>query len=218
MTINVIHLNTLLRLFYMPENKLISELRKDIRAENKKEAGEATSGGGHFYMPFWSDVKSHVLGLSDLKDSTSARIAKDPGKKDLYEKLEQGFSTLWDRGGNQKVELIDKSPKGAYIIKEQDLTIKVENIMAITLNGNERLGYPYWFPHPVLSQEGACVGLYVMSKALETQEKDNFRIFDIIRADFFSLDNTPLQGNEEKIILENFKRISKLREKLKKEY
>lgn len=139
MAINVIHLNTFLRLIYMPENKLISELRKDIRADLKRESGEATSGGGHFYMPFWSDVKSHVLGLSDLQDSTAARIAKDPGKKDLYEKLEKGFSLLWDRGSNQKVELIDKSPKGKYTIKEQDITLKVENIMGFTLNGNERL-------------------------------------------------------------------------------
>ena len=202
----------------MPENKLISELRTDIRRDLKKENGESISGGGHFYMPFWSDVKSHVLGLSDLKDSTAARIAKDPGKKDLYEKLELGFSSLWDRGGNQKVELIDKSPKGKYTINEQDLTLKVENIMAITLNGSERLGYPYWFPHPPLSKEGARIGLHVISKALKAQDKQTFRIFDIIRSDFFSLENTPLIGNEEKILLDNYQRISKLREKLKKEY
>lgn len=217
MSIHTIHLNKLLRFLYLPENKLISRLRGDIRDEIKKENG-TTSDGGHFYLPFWSDVKSHVLGQGDLTAATEARIAKQPSKKDLYSQLEKGFLTLWARGGNQKIEILNKNPKGAHIIKKYDLKIKVENIMPITINGNERLGYPYWFPDPVLSNEGARLGLWAMSHALSGEDSKNFRIFDIIRSNFFSLENCSLKGNEEDILLDNFERISKLRDKLRKEY
>lgn len=217
MSINTIHLNKLLRFLYLPEKDLVSRLRGDIRDQIKRESG-ITSDGGHFYLPFWSDVKSHVLGREDLKISTAARIKSHPSKKDLYQQLEKGFLTLWERGGNQKIEILGKNPKGIYEVKKYGLKIKVENIMAITINGSERLGYPYWFPNPALSNEGARIGLWAMSQALADENSKNFRIFDIIRSDFFSLENSPLRGDEEAIMLANFERISKLRDKLSKEY
>jgi hypothetical protein len=217
MSIDLIHLNKLLRLFYMPDNELISELRTDIRTEIKKESGYSDSGG-HFYTPFWSDVKLHVLGQADLTELTADRIKVDTKKSKLYPLLRDGFLDLWQRGSNQRVKLIDKSPKDRYEAIADELTIKVENIMAITINGNERLGYPYWFPNPVLSREAARVGLWVITKTLKDQNANNVRIFDIIRSNFYSLENSPLQGDEEKILLDNFSRISKLRKKLKAEY
>lgn len=201
----------------MQDKDLISELRTDIRNEIKKDAGEGSSGG-HFYMPFWSDVKLHVLGVADLSDSTRARIAADRNKRKLYPLLEAGFLKLWDRGGNQNVALIDKSPKGKYEAESHDLIIKVDNIMGITINNQERLGYPYWFPDPTLSKEAARVGLWATSNALADQKSENIRIFDIMRSSFYSLENTPLEGNEETILLKNFERISELRKKLKLEY
>lgn len=217
MSINKIHLNKFLKLIYFSDKDLVSALRADIRDEIKREAG-GSSSGGHFYMPFWSDVKLHVLGIADLKDSTRDRIAADRNKRRLYPLLETGFLKLWDRGDNQNVALIDKSPKGKYEAQNHDLIVKVENIMGITINNQERLGYPYWFPDPTLSEEAARVGLWVISTALADQNPENIRIFDIIRSSFYSLENTPLEGNEEIILLNNFDRISKLREKLKAEY
>jgi len=49
------------------------------------------SGGGHFYTPFWSDVKLHVQGIIDLKKSTQERVEKGTNKKNLYPLLERGF-------------------------------------------------------------------------------------------------------------------------------
>jgi hypothetical protein len=217
MSIHTIHLNKLLRFLYLPEAALISRLRSDIREEIRKEKG-VTSEGGHFYMPFWADVKSHVLGKADLTAATDGRVAKRPSIEDLYRQLEKGFLALWERGGNQKIEILDKSPKGIHEIKEYSLKIKVDNIMAIAINGKERLGYPYWFPDPFLNEEGARMGLWVMSQALTSENSKNFRIFDIIRSNFFSLENAPLKGNEEEVLLSNFERISNLRDSLRQEY
>lgn len=202
---------------YLPEKILVSELRADIRNERRKLLGEDT-GGGHFYTPFWSDVKLHVLGEADLSQLTKARIEKSRNKKYLYPRLETGFLKLWNRGGNQQVAIIDKSPKGKYETSNDNLIIKVENIMAISLNGKERLGYPYWFPEPALSEEAARVGLWVMGKALKEQNEQNMRIFDIMRSEFYSLQLNPLQGNEEQTLISNFERITKLREKLEAKY
>mgnify|MGYP000514655457 CR=1 FL=1 len=127
MSINVIHLNKLLKLMYIPDNELISELRSDIRSEIGKESGQ-DSGGGHFYMPFWSDVKNHVLGKIDLTEATKARIASNKNMANLYPLLEKGFLNLWKRGDNQTVTVIEKSPKGTYKT-DNDLTVKVENII-----------------------------------------------------------------------------------------
>lgn len=136
----------------------------------------------------------------------------------MYPRLATGFLGLWKRGDNQQVKVLSKSPKGRYNAINNELEIKVENIMAISIDSNERLGYPYWFPDPILSEEAGRIGLWVMGQALKDQNEQNMRVFDIIRSEFYSLQNSPLEGNEEQILLENFKRISKLYEKLKTEY
>ncbi len=217
MSINIIHLNKLLRLMYMPNNVLILELRKDIRTEIKKNSGQST-GGGDFYQPMWHDIKRHVLGEIDLTEATEARVAANQNRKNLYPRLAAGFLKLWLRGGNQQVAVLEKSPKGRYDAIQGELTIKVESVMGISIDGNERLGYPYWFPDPALSEEAARVGLWAMERALGEENKENMRIFDIVRSEFYSLQNLPLKGNEEKVLLDNFHRISKLREKLRAEY
>ena len=90
--------------------------------------------------------------------------------------------------------------------------------MAVLINDEERLGYPYWFESPPINDEAARVGLWVLSKALNDQNSQNVRIFDIIRSEYFSLNTHPLEGNEDDLLLAHFKRIEKLRDKLKLEY
>lgn len=217
MSIKIMHLNKFLRLCYMPEKELISALRADIRQEKKKESG-GSGGGGDFYQSFWHDAKKHVTGEEDLSIATAERIAKNDNRKKLYPLLEDGFLRLWRRGDNQNVTLLVKSPKGKYEPLGADCTIKVESIMAISLDGKERLGYPYWFPNPVLFDEAARIGLWVMKNALPDQDENNMRIFDIIRSEFFSLGLSPFQGDEEALISANYLRIKNLRDKLELEY
>uniref|UniRef100_A0A2A4YU14 Uncharacterized protein n=1 Tax=OCS116 cluster bacterium TaxID=2030921 RepID=A0A2A4YU14_9PROT len=217
MSIEKIHLNKLLKLMFLPENELITALRVDIRQEFSKKVGESKAGGD-FYMPFWSDAKKHVLGEIDLSEQTSHRITQLAGRKKIYSDLEIGFLNLWKRGDNQNVHLLPIKPKGYLEIDDKNLLVKVENLMAISIDGHERLGYPYWFPNPTLCEEAARIGLWIMGEALPEHNKENMRIFDIIRSDFYSLKNCPLLGDENEILLQNFNRILNKRRELLMEY
>ncbi|MFN3826690.1 MAG: hypothetical protein ACK4NR_03600 [Micavibrio sp.] len=216
MSIQKIHLNKLLKLTFMSDKELISALRQDIREEIKK--GSGGSEGGDFYQPFWFDVKQHVLGDGDLSVLTKERIRKHPGRTRLYTQLEQGFLTLWKRGDNQDVSLLPKNPRGRYTLADISLTIKVENLMAIDIDGQERIGYPYWFPEPPLSEAAARIGLFVMMRALSNEQPENMRIFDVMRANFFSLENCPLKGDEERELVCRYNYISTMWERLRDEY
>lgn len=216
MAIDLIHTNKLLRLLYFPEKDLRRELKKDIYQEKKKAEG-GSMGGGDFYSPFWADARKHILGEADLSILTAERVNKNFRRKNLYPLLEKGVLALWERGHNLDVELLQRSPKGRFKITNEDLTVKVESIMAIEIEGDERLVYPYWFPDPVLSDEAARVGLWLLSQALPKENAQNIRIFDIIRAEYFSLQTHPLQGNEEQILIHNYRRISEYRKRLLEE-
>lgn len=213
MAIDLIHVNKFLRLAYSSDKQLRSALLVDINQEKRKAAG-SDSGGGDFYSPFWADARKHILGEADLSVLTTERIKKNGGRKNLYPKLEQGVLALWERGHNLDVELLSVSPKGRFPFPDIGLTAKVESIMALSIEGEERLVYPYWFPDPILSEEAARIGLWLLSQVLSNEQSDNFRIFDIIRAEYFSLATCPLQGNEKSIVAKNYKRILALRQSL----
>ena len=217
MSIENIHLNKLLKLIYLPDKQLQSALRTDIRQERSKQDG-TDGGGGDFYQPLWYDIKLHVTGEKDLSQSIEERIAKNYRRKNLYTSLGNGFLELWRRGDNQKVELLPHSPKGQCLLLNGNLTIKVQSIMAISIDGQERLGYPYWFPQPALHDEAARIGLWVIGNALPGQSVENVRIFDIIRSEYYSLVSNPLRGDEERLLLSHYDRIRKLRAKLETEY
>lgn len=213
MALDLIHLNKLLKLLYLPDKQLRTELRTDIYQEKAKAEGN-DSGGGDFYSPFWADARKHILGEADLSLLTEERIAKNHRRRNLYPLLEGGVLTIWERGHNLDVKLLSRSPKGRFHIPEIDLTVKVESIMALLIEGEERLVYPYWFPEPALSEEAARVGLWLLSRALPDEDAENIRIFDIIRAEYFSLTSQPLQGNEESILKQKYKRLLSLRQRL----
>jgi hypothetical protein len=80
MTIKTIHLHKLLRAFNLPEKKLITMLRADIRNGIRKASGYS-SNGGDFHCAFWADAKSHVAGESDLNETTTTRIDANPTRK-----------------------------------------------------------------------------------------------------------------------------------------
>ncbi|PCI83426.1 MAG: hypothetical protein COB24_15150 [Hyphomicrobiales bacterium] len=215
MTINKIHLNKLLKLFYLPEKELKSELGKDIRAENRKARGEK-GGGGDFYGSFWSDAKKHILGELDITEATLNRIEGNYRRRNLYPRLEAGFLELWNRGNNQDVRLLDFKVKGVHKIEECELTIKIENLIALSIDGKERIVYPYWFPDPALSLDSVRLGLWVIKKALPNLILENVRFYDIIHAEYFSLSDAPLIGNEEDLLIEKFREMQSVRKELLK--
>ena len=94
MSIKKINLRKLLQAFGLPENKVTSMLRQDIRNEIAKENG-TNSDGGDFHVPFWADAKDFALSGADLNLSTEARIISNKSRKRLYPKLHNGFMNWW---------------------------------------------------------------------------------------------------------------------------
>jgi len=66
----------------------------------------------------------------------------------------------------------------------------------------ERVIYPYFAPEPVLSEEAARLGLWLLIQAFPAIPPEEFRILDVIRGQTFSIGTVELLGDEE----ENFRR------------
>ncbi|MBK68057.1 MAG: hypothetical protein CMP22_08015 [Rickettsiales bacterium] len=213
MAVDTMNINKLVRWFYFSDKTLRAELLKDIRQDRLKESGEKSSGGD-FYTPFWADTRKHILGEADLVELTAERIKKNARRKDIYTKLQQGVIEIWHRGHNLDVRLLDRSIKGKCKFDNIGLTVKANNILALLLEGEERIVYPYWFPEPKLSDEGARICLYLLSKTLKDHDINNIRVFDVIRAEYYSLGLVPLQGDEIDLIEANYKRIISMRDKI----
>jgi len=221
MSVKKIHLNKLLQAFYLPENKLITLLRNDIRNDLKKAKGEK-NGGGDFYGPFWSDAKKHASGKIEIREATAVRISNNSHRKNLYPKLQNGFLEWYDKKRRWRNEPFVATPidvKGKYNIVSLNSIVKVENLMALSIGEDRvRMIYPYFVEEPKLTDESARLGLWLLSNALEEYGADDIRFFDVQRATTYDLENNPLHGNEEAIFLSNYERILKKWQELKSYY
>jgi hypothetical protein len=220
MTLQVINLRKLLKLFYLDQQSLTSALRDDIREERDRERG-VESGGGDFYSPFWSDAKNHAFGLSDLHDTTAARIADNERRRGLYPQLRDGFLLWWNqrrRWTNAPFEPIEV-PRTRYRVPDVDTTVKLDCILAVQDGrGDDHYVYPYWFPAPAISEEAARLGLWVLSQAFPRMHVDELRLLDVLRGQTFSLERPPLAGDEKELFARHFARVSQRREQLRREY
>jgi hypothetical protein len=219
MSLEKITLRRLLQLFYLPPNKLQSELRKDIRLEVKKRNGE--DGGQGFYTPFWADAKNHVARKSNLKERTEARIAANHRTRSrLYPLLTTGFLKWWDekrRWRNEEFNFL--SNVSAQYHFEQIGTVKVENLIALHVGDEfDRLVYPYFNEIPVLSEEGARIGLWLMHETLSNYQIEDLRILDIQRSQSFGTIDVPLKGNEREVFTANYSRVLREWKKLWEQY
>ena len=174
MSIRKIHLRKLLKAFNEPENKKITLLRNDIRSEIKKLEGKS-SGGGDFHVPFWSDAKGHASGEIDLSIATFNRIAKDAKKGRLYPELRDGFLEWWHnkrRTRNEPITAFPYTVKRRFEIPDLDAIVKVENLLSILIGNPEsgpqgkRIIYPYFSEDPILDEQTARLGLWLLSVAL----------------------------------------------------
>lgn len=201
MSIEMIHLRKLLRLLYLTPNRQTSELRADIRQNIAREDGMA-SGGGDFHGPFWSDARDHVFHGRDLHDSVRARIESNPGRERLYPRLRDGFLQWWNerrRWTNEPFQQL-QAPHARYALDGLG-TVKIENILAVRdAAGADHFVYPYFAEAPLLGQEAARLGLWVLGEALPYQAIEDMRILDVLRGQTFSVDRQPLQGDEEEIL------------------
>jgi hypothetical protein len=220
MALNNIHLRKLLKVLYLEPNRRTSALRADIREDIARESGEV-GGGGDFYAPFWFDAKNHVFERRDLSDAVAERIAANSGRGRLYPLLRDGFLVWWDerrRWSNRPFRQSDWI-KSTFVIPELNSTIKIDNVMSVrdSQDANHFI-YPYFAPDPLLREEAARIGLWVIGQALPELAIDEVRILDVIRGQTYSVDRNRLQGNEEEILLQRFQSALIERDLLRREY
>ena len=221
MSFRRIHLRKLLVAFGSTEAKQISLLRSDIRAEIAKESGQ-NGGGGDFHVPFLSDVKSYVLDGSDLSSSIETRFASNKQRKRLYPRLHDGFMDWWNnrkRFNNEEIIPYPTEIKARFIVEDLNATVKIENFLGLSVGGDEkRLIYPYFAERPVLSEQNARLGLWLISKAFPKQRIDDFRILDVLRGTSFSPNDCQWRGDEEVTFGLRYRKLLDRWEELRAEY
>lgn len=199
MSLNLINLNKLLKAFALPDKKVTTLLRHDLRQDLAKELGE-TRGGGDFHTPFWSDVKSFVFDDSDLSELTKLRVITNSCRKRLYPKLEKGFFNWWNqerRFSNEKIKPYNARLKNRIHIEGTDTVVKVENFLSISIGDvDSRFIYPYFSESPALTEQYARLGLWLISEAFPENQIEDFRLLDVLRGRTFSIYECPLNGSE----------------------
>jgi len=222
MSLKKIHLRKLLQFFYLPDPARKALLRADIRDEIKKEAGRKASSGGDFHTPFWTDAKNHVAGILDLQVQTNSRVAGNKARARLYPQLNDGFLKWWNekrRWRNEEFEFIPNSVIAKLPIAEVGGVIKIENLLALRIGDqSNRIIYPYFAEVPILTEEGARIGLWIMGEALPSYSRDDLRILDVLRGTSVAVRDVPFLGNERDLLLRNYRRLNDEWEKLREEY
>lgn len=186
-------------------------LKKEIWLDRQKEAGGTRSQGGDFYLPFWSDVKSHVSGTGDLTQLIDDRVKSNRNFKRLYPILKDGILDLLSaklRWSNEPVEIVPQSVHGKLRIEDLDATIRIKDALhAVVRQKYTRVVYPYFREEPDLPEEGGRLGLWVMQQTLTEFDPNDMRIIDPIRRTFFSPQTTPLLGNEEIVFRDYYRNL-----------
>lgn len=220
MALENIQLRKLLMLLFADEPRRRAGLRDDIRNDIRRERGE-TDGGGDFYAPFWSDAKAHVFGQGDLVSATSARIASNARRSNLYPQLRDGFLLWWNERRRWTNEPFDIGPplKSRFAFPGLDAVVKIDSVLSVTDGQGDRfVVYSYFSPEPVLTTEAARMGLWLLTQAFPSVDPGDLRILDVIRGNTFSLDRTPLAGDEEIEFRARFARLINERDTLRTEY
>ena len=221
MALENIHLRKLLKLMFLEPKERRSALRAEIRDDIRREMDPDAPGGGDFYSPFWADAKAHVFGGPDLRQTTETRIAANDRRMNLYPRLRDGFLSWWDekrRWTNQPFKPGQRL-SARFAFPGIDATVKVDNILTvIDGSADEHVVYSYFSPRPALTTESARLALWLMSQAFPKIPAEELRVLDIIRGSTFSIDRTPLTGEEELEFRARYARLIRERDELRKEY
>lgn len=210
MAIDRIHLRKLLQYFGLPQDRRIAAIRADAR-EFVRNQVRGPSGGGDFHTGFWADAKSHASGQSDLFDTTAGRIAANWRRQRLYPALRDGFLLWWNenrRWINEEITARPNTVNAPHDFLELDGRVKVENVLALQIGDRDkRLIYPYFAERPELTEDVARLGLWLMSQALRSHSVEQMRLLDVLRGRTFSVDRSPLRGDEGAIFVERYARM-----------
>lgn len=221
MSLDRVHLRKLLCWFYADRAQRIRMLREDIRLQLSKEAGMSPAGGGDFYAPFWADARDHVIGQADLHDRVESRIELNPRRARLYPLLRDGFLRWWNvkrRWRNDDFTLVSESVHGRFQILNLG-EVKVESVLAVDLGaGSYRIAYPYFSEEPALPEEGARLGLWLLSQALPHYRTEHLRMLDVLRGNSYGEVDVPLRGDEAELFASKYQALQEEWVKLRSEY
>lgn len=210
MSIERIHLRRLLQYFGLNADRRLAAVRADAR-EFVRNQRRPPTGGGDFHTAFWADAKNHASGIISLEDATRDRISANWRRQRLYPRLSDGFLLWWNenrRWINEEIVALPNPVGAPHDFLEIGGRVKVENVLALEIGGaDRRLIYPYFAETPALTEGNARLGLWLMSQALRDHQLEQMRILDVIRGVTFSVDRTPLQGNEGAIFVERYARM-----------
>jgi hypothetical protein len=216
MALHQIHLHKLLKLLFLESKNRRSAILRDIREDAAREK-RVDDSGGDFYGPFWRDAKDHALGKSDLHAMVKQRIADLATRSRLYPLLRDGFLLWWNerRRWTNLPFTQGRWLKAHYRFEEIQATVKVENILCVRDGRQvEHVVYPYFWEEPILTEDAARLGLWLLTTALPDTASEEIRILDVIRGQTFSLDRYPLRGDEEKELRTRYKAILEERKAL----
>lgn len=220
MSIEKINLRKLLQLFFANDRLQRSLLLADIRNDRTKEEGDRDSGGD-FYGPFWSDVKDHAAGQSNLAEQTKLRIAANKTRARLYPILRDSFLEMWNekmRWRNERFEFVPESIKAQLTIKELGTIVKIENTASIKAwDGSHRIMYPYFSEAPALPEVGARLGFWTLKEALPDYRAEDFRIVDMQHRTYFRPADVGMKGDEGKQFVQRYDVLLKKWRKLRDE-
>lgn len=220
MSIERIHLRKLLKIMFLADVPRRSALRADIREEIARDAGDA-GGGGDFYGPFWADARSHVFATEDLHATVQTRIQANGRRRNIYPRLRDGFLRWWTerrRWTNAPFQP-GRQLKSNFNFTDLQATVKVDSILSVRDSlGVEHYVYPYFAPEPVLSDEAARLGLWLLLETLDQVPPAEIRILDVIRGETFSIDRYPLVGTEERDFIHRYRALLTERATLAEEY
>lgn len=208
MGLETLYLRNFLQITYADTKLRRTLLRRIIGNDFSKQNGIKGSGGD-FYVPFWTDAKNHIKGLGNLHETTKGRIEKNKGRKRLYPLLEEKFLEWWNenrRWRNEEFTLIDEPIRARFKVPGINLTLKVENLVAVHVGGRfDRIVYPYFFEAPRLSPEACRIGLWVLDQSLTKYGLENMRILDVLGARAYGAIDYQLIGNEEDLLASHFR-------------
>jgi hypothetical protein len=167
-------------------------------------------------VPFWSDVKKHIVGDADLSEMTDDRIRSNKNFTRLYPHLKDGVIDLLGaklRWSNEPVHIVPKSVHGNLQFGDIGGIVRIRDALHARVRGEyARVVYPYFSEEPALPEEGGRLGLWAMQQALIEPDPNDMRV---LRRTFFSPQTTPLRGNEGIVFRENFISIITEWERLK---
>lgn len=216
MSLEKIHLRKLLKFLFLPEKNQISEIKKDINQDKKKESDNKNTGGD-FYVPFWSDAKNHVFNLVDIHDSTKLRVESNIRRNRLYVQLERGFLDWWNQYRSNTNEPFQQGDdiNSHFHILDVNLIIKIDNFLSfVDRNSKKHFVYPYFAEKPKLNDDSARIGLWIITSAFSDIPPDEISILDVLGGLSFSLLDNYLIGNEEDEFKKRYNDLLRLRDRV----